>query len=155
MEELGVSRVGGRPINMFRLTDWAWVYPRRSPFILFVAASASRDDEVEIRRFSEDAVDSGCAYVCTWGTNCELVHDLFDLASIAADRFVMSSWHNDDSLAEAVYFALTDAWPDDNQFPNAAEAAVILAVEEQWIGEVRRLLTDQEELARHVVGDDR
>jgi hypothetical protein len=154
MEDLGVSRVGERPIKLFRLANWAWVYPRRSPFILFVAAKASAEDELEIRRFAVDAVDAGCAYICAWGEGCEQVHDLFDVASIAADRFVMSTWHDDESLAEALWFALCNAWPDDDQFPNAAEATVILAVEEPWLAEVRELVADQEAFTKLVVNDE-
>ena len=55
----------------------------------------------------------------------------------------MSTSHADDSLAEAVYFSLTVAWPDEDEFPDGAEAAIVLAVEEPWIAEVRRLTADQ------------
>ena len=154
MEELGVSQIGSRPIKLFELSDWAWVYTPREPFILFVAARASSDDETEIRRFAAEAVGSGCAYVCTWGDGCSHVHDLFDLASIEPDRFVLSSWHADESLAEALYFALYIAVPDEEKFPNAYEAAVILAVEEPWLAEVRRLVADQNKLIGLVLDED-
>jgi hypothetical protein len=154
VEDLGLSSWDKRPIKLFRLADWAWVYPGSPPFILFVAANASADKKTEIQRFAVEAIEAGCAYVCTWGDGCSRVHDLFDLASIDADQFVMSTWHEDESLAEALWFALCNAWPDEDEFPNATEAAVILAVEDPWLGEVRSLIADQEELAGLVVGDD-
>jgi hypothetical protein len=154
MEDLGISRDGKRPIKLVRLSDWSWVYSSRSPFILFVAADASADDEVEIRRFAAEAVEAGCAYVCTWGDRCKFVHDVFDLASIDADRLVMSTWHSDESLAEALYFALYNAWPDDDQFPNTEDAPVVLAVDEPWLTAVRRLVADQDELVRVVLAQE-
>lgn len=154
MEEIAVNRERGRPMRLFELADWAWVYPSVTPFILFVAAEASADDEVEIRRFAVNAVESGCAYICAWGKGCELVHDLFDGASIAADRFVMSTWHTDESLASALYFALMDAWPDDDAFPKSDDAPIVFAVQEPWITDVRSLLADQKALVRLVLDEE-
>jgi len=153
MEEVGVDRVHGRPIRLFQLANWAWVYPRLTPFVLFVAADASANDEIKIRRFAADAIESGCCYVCTWGEECELVHDLFDEASIAADQVTMSTWHADESLAAALHFSLVSAWPD-GDVPDAAEAAIVLAVEVPWIADVRRLVADQDELARLLGGKE-
>ncbi|MFL5914873.1 MAG: hypothetical protein ACJ752_04450 [Gaiellaceae bacterium] len=147
MEDLGVERVHGRPIRLLQLAEWAWEEPTRAgQFTLLVAATALVDDAPLVRRFAADAVASGCAYVCTWGQGCEHVHHLFDEASIGADRFVMSTSHADESLAEALYFALVDALPE--EVSDSTASAAILAVEQPWIPEVRRLVSDQEELAR-------
>ncbi len=154
MEDLGFTRLSERPIKLFQLVDWVWVSPSVSPFILFVAAHASAEYESKIRRFAADAVASGCAYVCSWGEGCERVHLDFDLASIATGQAVMSTGHSDGLLADAVYFALYDAWPDEEDFPNSGNTAVILAVEEPWLEEVRSLVADQEELVRLVLDLD-
>jgi hypothetical protein len=73
------------------------------------------------------------------------VHDTFDDASIAGDTFVMSSWHSEDALHEALYFALALAVPDEVA---AAESPVVIAVEQRWEGEVRALLAAQDERRR-------
>src|SRR3954451_791464 len=53
MEDLGGLAAGcGRPIKLFHPSDWAWVSLRCAPFILFVAARASTDAEVGLRRFA-------------------------------------------------------------------------------------------------------
>jgi hypothetical protein len=148
MDDVGVDRVHGRRIRLLQLSGWAWEDPEVRPFILFIAAHASSGDEAKIRRFAAAAIESGCGYICAWGDGCELVHDLFDEVAIAVDRFVMSTWHTDESLADALYFSLTNTLLDEDEFPNAAEAAVVLAVEEPWIEDVRRLAADQDELAR-------
>jgi hypothetical protein len=154
VEEVGVDRSHGRSIRLFQPSDWTWEDPRLAPFVLFVGANANADDEGDIHTFATDAVNAGCAYVCTWGEGCSWVHDLFDLASIAADRFVMSSWHASEPLSEALYFALFDAWPDDEAFPDATTAPIILAVEEPWLTQVRQLVANQEELVRLVLGEE-
>jgi hypothetical protein len=148
VDDVGVDRVHGRRVKLFELSGWAWDDPGVQPFILFTAAHASREHEAEFRRFAAAAIESGCAYICAWGDGCELVHDAFDDAALAADRFVMSTWHADESLPTALYFALTNAFPDEDEFPNAAGAAVVLAVEEPWVEDTRRLMADQDELAR-------
>ena len=158
MEDLGTERIFGRQIRLFELARWEWEEPRLAPFTLLVAARAL-DDEltmIEMRRFAADAIEAGCGYVCTWGEGCEVVHDLFDEASIAADRFVMSTWHDDEPLADALSFSLTNAFPDENQFPtaNTTTSAVVLAIEEPWVEDVRRLVADQDELARLWVAED-
>ena len=66
------------------------------------------------------------------------LHDVFDEAAISVDWFVMATWHTDESLASALYFSLMDAWPDADELPDAAEAAIILGVEEPWTADVRR-----------------
>jgi hypothetical protein len=157
MEDLGVERVHGRPIRLLALSGWQWEDPRVGPFVLFVAARAFIDDppiQTEIRRFAGEAIESGCCYVCAWGDGCGFVHDAFDRAAIARDRFVMSTWHADESLAEGLWFSLVNASPDEDEFPSGDRAAIVLAVEEPWIEDVRRLVADQDELARSVLGTE-
>lgn len=151
MEDLGRERVHGRPIKLFELTEWAWEDPGEARFTLLVATSAFVDDAPLIRRFAADAVAAGCGWVCAWGERCERVHDLFDQASIAADRFVMTTCDPEESIADALYSALVDSVPED---VSAGESAAVLAVEEPWLVEVRRLVADQDELARLWVAED-
>ena len=58
-------------------------------------------------------MESGCLYVVAWGAECEVWHDtvdetsleMFDFADIPDDKFVMTTWHTDEPLAEAMWFA--------------------------------------------------
>ena len=55
---------------------------------------------------------SGCLYVVAWGVECEVWHDtvdetnleMFDFGDIPDDRFVMTTWHTDEPLSEALWF---------------------------------------------------
>jgi len=58
-------------------------------------------------------VECGCLYVIVWGVDCKTWHDFVDLAVIESfnfgdipeDRFVMTTWHDNESLPEVFWFA--------------------------------------------------
>lgn len=64
-------------------------------------------------RISEWLVKGGCLYVVAWGVECEDWHDTvdwtvleaFDFGDIPDDKFVMTTWHEDEPLSEALWFA--------------------------------------------------
>lgn len=64
-------------------------------------------------RIAEWLLKSGCLYVVAWGVECEDWHDTvdwsnleeFDFGDIPDDRFVMTTWHTDEPLSEAMWFA--------------------------------------------------
>jgi hypothetical protein len=57
-------------------------------------------------------VDSGCLYFIAWGESCETWHDSvdwavldkFDFGEIPDDQFVMTTWHENEPLSEALWF---------------------------------------------------
>lgn len=58
-------------------------------------------------------VDAGCLYAIAWGAECEKWHDAvdwavlrnFDFGDIPDDKFVMTTWHSDEPMSEALWFA--------------------------------------------------
>jgi hypothetical protein len=64
-------------------------------------------------RIAEWLLDGGCLYVVAWGVECENWHDTvdwthleaFDYGDIPDDKFVMTTWHTDEPLSEALWFA--------------------------------------------------
>ena len=62
-------------------------------------------------------VNSGCLYMSAWGTDCSAWDTSVDIANIEAcgygeipeDKFVMTTWHENESLAEAFWFAKNNA----------------------------------------------
>ena len=62
---------------------------------------------------SEWLVRSGCLYMCAWGRDCSKWDDSvdhanlrdFDYGEIPDDRFVMTTWHADEPISEAFWFA--------------------------------------------------
>ena len=61
-------------------------------------------------------VSGGLACLCAWGPDCERVHDLFDDAALevgaalSGDDTIMTTWHSDESLEEALRFFVEDAF---------------------------------------------
>jgi hypothetical protein len=151
VENLGVERASGRAIS-FGLLDDAWQLPADCPswFGLFIAADATSVSTERIGVLAEQALTRKCAYVSTWGPDCEAVHDTFDDIYVdreqrgLSDPFLMSTWHNKESLPSALWFALTIAYPthvdEDREWPFVALS------QRPWHDEVRVLLLDQERL---------
>lgn len=62
---------------------------------------------------SDWLVDTGCLYMMAWGRDCSSWDDAVDWANmndfnfgdIPEDRFVMTTWHENDSLEEFFEFA--------------------------------------------------
>lgn len=58
-------------------------------------------------------VDSGCLYAIALGAECEKWHDAvdwanletFDYGNIPDEKFVMTTWHSDEPMSEALRFA--------------------------------------------------
>jgi hypothetical protein len=64
-------------------------------------------------------VEAGCLYMLAWGRDCSSWDDSVDLANLQAfdfgdippNEFVMTTWHEEDSLAEVFQFAKQHATP--------------------------------------------
>ena len=90
-----------------------------SPFVLFVASNAAGLSPNVIGELADSLVKQGAAYAVCWGPNCQLVEDVFDWAWIGYEQFyhfpqdtvLMTTSHPNDSLEQALGFALHAATP--------------------------------------------
>ena len=88
-----------------------------TPFRAVVVAEESVSAEWQAL-VSEWLVRCGCLYMVAWGANCSSWDDSVDWANIEAfdfkqipeDRFVMTTWHEDQPLSEALWFAKHNAF---------------------------------------------
>jgi hypothetical protein len=94
--------------------------PLSSPRFVCFLVWDSRDVElVIIEEFAAKLLNAGAVYVCAWGPNCERVHHVVDKVRDGpnppqiVDRVVMTTWHSDEPLAEAIWFILRSANPDE------------------------------------------
>lgn len=61
---------------------------------------------------------SGCLYMMAWGKGCSSWDDSVDMANIEAfnfdeipeDKFIMTTWHEDEPLAEVFWYAKHNAF---------------------------------------------
>ena len=116
--------VGGRPLNyaldaMSASPVYVFLHPD-APLPDLDAVSPFRALLVLEQRVSPEwqalvsawLVRSGCLYMMAWGVECSSWDDSVDVANIAAflpaeipeDRFVMTTWHENEPLSEAFWF---------------------------------------------------
>ena len=71
-------------------------------------------------------VKSGCLYMMAWGNECSTWDDSVDLANleefsyedIPEDKFVITTWHEKESLTEAFWFSKNTACHPTVELPN-------------------------------------
>lgn len=67
---------------------------------------------------SQWLVDLGCLTVSTWGFDCEAWHDQvdwqlleeFEYSEIPESRFILSAWHDHDTIEDAMWFVAHSAF---------------------------------------------
>ena len=78
--------------------------------VVILEADYTSDWQMVVSRW---LVDSGCLYMMAWGPRCSDWDDSVDYAQILKflpgeapeDQFVMTTWHNDESLEEVFWFS--------------------------------------------------
>jgi len=66
---------------------------------------------------AKELAHGNCLYFMAWGTECEAWHDAVDMANIEqfnfqeipAERFIMTTWHDNEPLAEVFWFCKNNA----------------------------------------------
>lgn len=82
--------------------------PFRAVIVSEVQVAQAWRDQV-----AEWLVNCGCLYVVAWGVECEAWHDTvdwtvlekFDFGDIPDEKFIMTTWHANEPLSEAFWFA--------------------------------------------------
>lgn len=156
LQHVGPSDVCERELYFLSLTDFPSMpdsisMPSRY-FTAFLAANAGGIDAHVLADFSRKLYRAGCVYFCIWGADCGRVHDVFDLECLDAEPVIMTTWHSDDSLDEALWFFVFNAHPDDGYFDATRSALAISIGNPAWDEQIRKRLADLHSLNRDVVG---
>ena len=128
--QLGIHPATKTPLFISELPSFADFNPAEfpmNPLTLFIAADSSKVSAAEISDIAEKLLQRGLRYVCTWGPDCERVHDIFDETIVGDGSETynfqpMTTWH-DEPFGEALYFFLSSAHVED-KIANAASFAV-------------------------------
>ncbi len=83
-----------------------------NPYLAVIIADVSVSDDW-LHQIAKWIVEIGTLYVVVWGVDCEKWHDrvdwavleLFDFNDIPDERFVMTTWHSNEPMSEAFWFA--------------------------------------------------
>jgi len=103
----------------------------------------------EITAIAGRLIDKGLASVCAWGPSCEKAHDAFDSANISWEEetgkefLVMSTWHSNETLEEALDYALFYASIAEDIWEKTSTVCVTMANSE-WQKIMEKCLSDIE-----------
>jgi hypothetical protein len=112
IEQVGQDEVLGRDLFLLSIPS-PQDMPHRlavttAKFACLIAWDARSARVEELSAIARQLLDAGAVYVCAWGPGCERVHDIFDEERdgpnplTSTDPVVMTTWHDDESLAEAL-----------------------------------------------------
>jgi hypothetical protein len=83
------------------------------------------------------------------------VHDIFDEALAGPtpeddEDLVTTTWHADDTLDEALWFAVFVACPHDPYIPTCGSVLAVVVANDEWAEQARRRLADPRALLHDV-----
>ena len=159
-EKLGHDRSSRRDLLCLHVSSPTSLRAFRAPsphFVCLLVWDSQEESVATVSHVVEQVLESGCVYVCAWGRGCERVHDIFDETLVgndpdpADDSIVMTTWHADESLEDALWFFLRCTVPQERFEPSCRSSVVILfgSAGEHAVS-VRRALAQPEDFARRV-----
>jgi hypothetical protein len=145
-----------------RLEEWPGEIDESVPdFGLFLALDARPISDGELLKLARQALAQGLVFLCAWGPDCERVHDSFDIVRDEGhdddsddDSVVMTSWHDDEPLEEALWFAIFTQYPAGKYLDNFRSLVAASVGNEKWAREIRAALIDPHAFEKRVLASD-
>lgn len=157
IELVGVEPVNERALYVTEipeLGEWPEAIDEPKPhFAAFVAADATGLSDEELREFAHRLLGQGAVYVSAWGPGCERVHDAVDGERDDSKPVVMTTWHADDTLDEALWFALFASFPDEAYVESCDALLAIVVRDPGWAAHVRGRIGNPDSLWRSGLAD--
>lgn len=125
-------------------------------FALFLALDARSVSNQDIGAAASRLFAKGLAYISVWGPDCSRVHDIFDEVEvgegwqISPDSVVMSAWHENESLEEALWFFVNNSSPDEVYESTCTAGVAVVLGNQDWALQISRWLSDLSMLNRAV-----
>jgi hypothetical protein len=154
MHNDGMIAHGREAINGDHLFTWQLGYadlesfaPGGLPsahFACLLAIDATVLDDESVITLAERLLDQGLAYLCIWGPDCERVHDLVDGLVVCHQvqegwgHTIMTTWHDDEPLEEAIWFLIHAAYPEEALLPTCQTRIGIAVANDDWAKELRQ-----------------
>jgi hypothetical protein len=131
--------------------------PASQHFACLLAWDSSAATNQDVVALARHLLSTGCVYICCWGPDCERVHDSFDTEEAAMrpnGPFAISTWHSDESLADALWYVLFNSFPD-AAYSDACRATVAIAIgAPQWAEEARAAFLDPKAFSARLLGEE-
>lgn len=158
---VGSDAVSGRELFVIEAASSAGVSSALSLlnryFACLIAWDSTAASDAEVAELARQLLTAGCVYVCCWGPGCERVHDSFDAEEIGLrpdGPFAMSTWHRDESLADALWFVLFNAFPDGAYFDACRSTVGIAIGSPVWATEARTAFSDPRQFSARLLGGE-
>ena len=130
-------------------------------FVLLLACDARVIEASVIATFANSIIDQGIAYLCAWGPDCEPVHDIFDEVHVMREidekgeyPHVMTTWHTDESLDEALWYMLNSAYPEEVFAQTCRVDLAVSVANDQWAAHIQRRLSNVSQLNEDVLSEE-
>jgi len=149
IERAGIDEASGRDlwlVTLAALEDFDGDEMPVGHSIVLLAADTHSLGEAAIHRVAAKLLDAGAVYICSWGPGCERLHDLVDDAvlfrqsPVSEEAVILSTWHTDEPLEEAVRFARSAAWPSSDYEDSCRSVVVVCVDDPRWAALARREL---------------
>jgi hypothetical protein len=121
--------------------------PSEKCFTLLLAWDAPTEDQTQLRGIMQPLVDRGLVYFCAWGQGCQAVHDAVDMCDIERENhaakpelFIMTTWHDDEPLEDAVWFFKELALPDETHGVPSFDRFAVAVGNLEWADTITRAL---------------
>jgi len=117
-------------------------------FAAFLAWNAVLIPTEVISQLATELHHRGLAYLCVWGPGCERVHDIFDEVQIELegsrpiDSVVMTTWHAEEPIEEALWFFVNNSFPDAAYEDTCCRGIAISIGNPEWAKRVAWYLSD-------------
>jgi len=123
-------------------------------FVCLLAWDATAISNHRVLALARSLITDGCAYICCWGADCKRVHDLFVQATVEVfpnGPHVMTAWHKEERLDEALWFAMFNTYPDPELFDSCRSMIGISIGSKVWATEIRAAMADPRAFSARVV----
>jgi len=125
--------------------------PHFGCLLVWDASSSTTEDVVAL---VEPLIEAGCVYFCCWGPECERVHDIIDECDPYSDAVIMTTWHDNVPIEEAIWYFLNCTWPDD-KFQDSFNAGLAISVgSAEWARAARRAVKVPRTFSQEVLDNE-
>jgi len=128
-------------------------------FGVLLVCDAQDVEDAAIKNLADSLLAGGMKYFCSWGGDCERVHDRVDDVIVGGgyepeDSVIMTMWLAKESLDEALWQFIYVAFPASEYEADCRTGLVIVVGNSEWEEQIKRRLSDLDGLNRDVVGED-
>ena len=117
-------------------------------FACLIAWDSINATAEEIYSVVEPLIKNGASYFCTWGPDCERVHDIIDeIDRTHSDlgspegSVIMTTRHKGEPIQEALYFFLLCSRPDEHYESSTNSSLAIVIGNTEWAEEIKKSLS--------------